>query len=85
MQLVEAGKLDLDTDVNTYLKMVKIPPTYAEPITLRHLLTHTAGFEEDGVGYQITTDPEKLPVSIAETMANHMPARVMPPGEMLAY
>ncbi|MCZ1265252.1 serine hydrolase domain-containing protein [Paenibacillus tundrae] len=85
MQLVEEGKLDLDTDVNTYLKTVKIPPTYAEPITLRHLMTHTAGFEEGGVGYQITTDPEKLPVSIAETMANHMPARVMPPGAMLAY
>jgi CubicO group peptidase (beta-lactamase class C family) len=85
MQLVEEGKLDLDTDVNTYLKTVKIPKTYAEPITLRHLMTHTAGFEEGGVGYQITTDPEKLPVSIAETMAKHMPARVKPPGEMLAY
>ncbi|OMF40209.1 hypothetical protein CXK86_24815 [Paenibacillus sp. BGI2013] len=85
MQLVEAGKLDLDTDVNTYLKTVQIPRTYEEPITLRHLMTHTAGFEEGGVGYQITTDPGKLPVSIAETMAKHMPARVKPPGEMLSY
>ncbi|MGC5776407.1 serine hydrolase [Paenibacillus pabuli] len=85
MQLVEAGKLDLDTDVNTYLKTVKIPKTYKQPITLRHLMTHTAGFEEGGVGYQITTDPGKLPVSIAETMEKHMPARVKPPGEMLSY
>lgn len=85
MQLVEAGKLDLDTDVNTYLKTVKIPRTYEVPITLRHLMTHTAGFEEGGVGYQITTDPGKLPVSITETMAKHMPARVKPPGEMLSY
>lgn len=85
MQLVEQGKIDLDTDVNNYLKTVKIPKTYSEPITMRHLMTHTAGFEEGGVGYQITTDPKKLPVSISETLAKHMPARVRPPGEMSSY
>ena len=45
MQLVEQGKLDLDADVNTYLDF-KIPSTFPEPITLKHLLSHTAGFEE---------------------------------------
>lgn len=85
MQLVEQGKIDLDTDVNTYLKTVKIPKTYPQPITMRHLMTHTAGFEEGGVGYQITTDPKKLPVSISETLAKHMPARVRPPGDMMSY
>ncbi|MGO4346447.1 serine hydrolase domain-containing protein [Paenibacillus sp. MCAF9] len=85
MQLVEQGKIDLDTDINNYLKTVKIPKTYSEPITMRHLMTHTAGFEEGGVGYQITTDPKKLPVSISETLAKHMPARVRPPGEMSSY
>ncbi|HCS48978.1 MAG TPA: hypothetical protein DIW61_12275, partial [Candidatus Aminicenantes bacterium] len=34
MQLVEQGKLDLNTDVNTYLKDVQIPPTFPQPITL---------------------------------------------------
>ncbi|WP_018758537.1 serine hydrolase domain-containing protein [Paenibacillus terrigena] len=85
MQLVEQGKLDLDTDVNTYLKTVKIPKTYPQPVTMRHLMTHTAGFEEGGIGYQITTDPKKLPVSISDTLAKHMPARVRPPGEMMSY
>ena len=47
MQLVEQGKLDLDTDVNNYLDF-KIPATYPQPITLRHIMTHTPGFEEDG-------------------------------------
>ena len=37
MQLVEQGKLDLQADVNTYLKAFKIPATYPEPITLNHL------------------------------------------------
>ena len=43
MQLVEQGKLDLDADVNSYLKTFKIRDTFDKPITLRHILTHTAG------------------------------------------
>src|SRR5262245_25351497 len=50
MQLVEQGKLDLNADVNTYLKDFKIPPTYPQPITLAHLMTHTPGFEEQALG-----------------------------------
>ena len=46
LQQVEKGALDLDTDVNQYLEFFKVPQTFSEPITLRHLLTHTAGFEE---------------------------------------
>ncbi|MGC9779599.1 MAG: serine hydrolase [Candidatus Heimdallarchaeota archaeon] len=46
LQLVEDNILDLDTDVNNYLTAFKIPETYSEPITLKHLLTHSAGFEE---------------------------------------
>ncbi|WHY20200.1 serine hydrolase domain-containing protein [Paenibacillus sp. G2S3] len=85
MQLVEQGKIDLDTDINIYLKSVKIPATYPEPITMRHLMTHTAGFEEGGVGYQITTDPAKLPGSISETLNKHRLARVRPPGQISSY
>src|ERR1700752_907873 len=45
MQLVEQGKLDLDADINTYLDF-HIPDTYPGPISLKHLLTHTSGFED---------------------------------------
>ena len=41
----EQGKLDLDRDVNESLDF-DIPKTFPEPVTLRRLLTHTAGFEE---------------------------------------
>jgi CubicO group peptidase (beta-lactamase class C family) len=44
MQLVEQGKLDLDRDVNDYLDFRV--PSKAQPVTLRLLLTHTAGFED---------------------------------------
>ena len=45
MQLVEQGKLDLDKDINTYLDF-RIPDYDGKPITLRQVMTHTAGFEE---------------------------------------
>lgn len=45
MQLFESGKLDLDRDVNEYLDF-KIPEAFGKPITLKNLLTHTPGFEE---------------------------------------
>ena len=45
MQLVEKGEIDLDTDINTYLTAFQIPETFKEPITMRHLMTHNAGFE----------------------------------------
>lgn len=44
MQLVEAGKIDLHADVNDYLDF-EIDDTYpGRPVTMAHLLTHTAGF-----------------------------------------
>jgi CubicO group peptidase (beta-lactamase class C family) len=45
MQLVEQGRLDLDRNVNDYLDF-KIPDAFGKPITLRNLMTDTAGFEE---------------------------------------
>lgn len=85
MQLVETGKIDLDEDINTYLTAFQIPATFPEPITMRHLMTHTAGFEEGGVGYQITTDEKKLPVSLKETLKKHQLARIRPVGQLASY
>src|SRR5262245_37324669 len=42
MQLVGQGRLRLDADVNTYLTRIKVPATFPEPVTIAHLLTHTA-------------------------------------------
>ena len=82
MQLVEQGKLDLSTDINTYLDF-RIPDTYPQPITLEHLLTHTAGFEESW--YEtFTLDPDDV-LPAGEWLATHIPARVRPPGDSAAY
>ncbi|MCC6425844.1 MAG: beta-lactamase family protein [Phycisphaerales bacterium] len=57
MQLVKQGTLDLDTDINTYLKSWKLPPsefTANKPVTLRHLLSHSAGLTVHGfAGYPL--------------------------------
>jgi CubicO group peptidase (beta-lactamase class C family) len=43
MQCVEQGKFSLDTDVNDILPFKVINPNYSkEPITVRHLATHTS-------------------------------------------
>jgi CubicO group peptidase (beta-lactamase class C family) len=82
MQLVEEGKLDLDTDINTYLDF-RIPDTYPQPITLKHLMTHTSGFE-DLYYERLASDPDEL-LPPREWLVSHMPARVRPPGEYAAY
>jgi CubicO group peptidase (beta-lactamase class C family) len=83
MQQVEAGRLDLNADVNQYLKAFKIPATYPEPVTLLTLLNHTSGFEDFiiGTGARSSADVEPL----EKYLAHHMPARIRPPGEISAY
>lgn len=83
MQLYEQGKVDLDADVNTYLDF-KIPDTFKEPITLRHILTHTAGFEDGGLGYLIQYYPNHG-VPLAEAMEKYIPRRLNPPGKVSSY
>ena len=82
MQLVEQGRLDLDTDVNKYLDF-RIPETYPQPITLRHILTHTPGFEEDGRDL-ISDDSTKI-VPLGRWLATHIPGRVRPSGTFSSY
>ncbi|MFG1800503.1 serine hydrolase domain-containing protein [Micromonospora carbonacea] len=83
MQQVEAGRLDLDADVNQYLTEFKVPATYRQAITLRHLMSHTAGFEDVGVGIGARDAADVSPLD--RYLAEHMPARIRPPGVISAY
>lgn len=80
MQQVGAGRLDLDRDVNAYLDF-KIPPYQGRPVTLRQIMTHTAGFEETGKDV-ITFHP---PIPLETYIKRWIPARVYPPGTTPAY
>jgi CubicO group peptidase (beta-lactamase class C family) len=85
MQLAEQNKLDLDADVNIYLKDFQIPANYPEPITLKDLMTHTSGFEDLATGGRLFVRNETDIVPMGEYLKDKMPARVRPPGEVTAY
>ena len=82
MQLVEQGKLDLDADVNTYLDF-KIPPRDGKPITLRNVMTHTAGFEEQAKGL-MSVETQPIP-KLDEFVKAWTPTRIFAPGSTPAY
>jgi CubicO group peptidase (beta-lactamase class C family) len=83
MQQVQAGRLDLDADVNTYLTAFKVPATFDQPVTLRTLMDHTAGFEYSIIGTGARTAADVPP--LGDYLAAHMPARIRPPGQVSAY
>ena len=68
MRLVEQGTLALDTPVNQYLKSWKVPGnkfTASEPVTLRRIVSHSAGFGVHGFpgyarGEPVPTVPQIL-------------------------
>ena len=82
MQLVEQHKLDLDADVNTYLDF-KIPALDGTPITLRQIMTHTAGFEEAAKNL-IEFSPAPAP-KLGELLKAWVPHRIYPAGTTPAY
>ncbi|MFW6035996.1 MAG: serine hydrolase domain-containing protein [Halothermotrichaceae bacterium] len=88
MQLYEKGLLDLDTDVNEYLNF-EIPPykekgqNDSKPITLAHLLTHRPGFEDNSEEL-FYIDGNKV-VTLDKYLANNVPERIFPAGEIMAY
>jgi CubicO group peptidase (beta-lactamase class C family) len=81
MQQVQAGKLDLDRDINDYLDF-RIPEKFG-PITLRNLMTHTPGFEDTFDGSFVTTAQQLVPYR--DYLVKHIPAEIFPPGKVVAY
>jgi CubicO group peptidase (beta-lactamase class C family) len=73
MRLVEEGKLDLDTDINHYLSSWQVPENdgWQPRVTLRQLLSHTAGLTVHGFpGYQAS---EKVP-TVPQILNGESPA-----------
>ncbi len=91
LRLVEQHKLSLDTDINTYLTSWKLPGnpiTAGKPVTLRRLITHTAGISVHGFpGYASTANvPTLVQVLNGEKPANTPPIRSeSAPGDHWQY
>lgn len=81
LRLVQQGKLSLDADVNQALTSWKIPASTAAPgavVTLRELLTHTAGFTVHGFPGYASGEPVPTVVQVlnGEKPANTDPIRL---------
>lgn len=84
MQLEEGGKVDLTEDIRTYLPKDFLKNLcFEEPITLLHLMNHTAGFEEQMLDLRFYKPEEEI--SLFSVMSEHQPKQVFRPGEICAY
>jgi CubicO group peptidase (beta-lactamase class C family) len=81
MQLVEKGAVELDADVNRYLESARVPATYPAPVTVAHLLSHTAGFDELP-GRRVRSESELMP--LGRFLSDRL-VRVHPPGKVTSY
>ena len=82
MMLVERGLIDLDTDVNEYLIDVEVREAFGEPVTMRHLMHHRAGFEDSLQLFAVADDDPRL---LSVLLSRHQPKRVYPPGARTIY
>lgn len=91
LQLVQQGRLSLDEDVNRQLKSWTVPEndfTKRQPVTLREILSHTAGLTVHGfAGYEAGAPvPTLVQVLNGEKPANSAPVRVdLLPGSQWRY
>ena len=83
LQLKDQNKLGFHEDINKYLKDINIENKYATPVTIHHLLTHTAGFDEKifiGNWYKYS---ENIP--FYENAKANIPPLIREPGLVTQY
>jgi CubicO group peptidase (beta-lactamase class C family) len=81
---VDEGRIhSLDDPANRYLKRTHLPRAFGREITIRQLLTHSAGFEEREFGYESLAGV-RIPAS-PEYIESKLPAVVRAPGTHIVY
>ncbi|MCI0615430.1 beta-lactamase family protein [bacterium] len=83
MQQVQSGRLKLNEDINKYLKTFHMKTNHPAPITLRNLLTHTAGFDDRSIGSRARTKSEMK--TLKEYLALNEPEKIHVPGKIFSY
>lgn len=82
LQLYENGKLDLDEPVQNYIDFSLDNP-YKTPVTINHLMTHTAGFEDRGFGLWAPAADSVTP--LGDWLKDHKPSIIREPGVESSY
>ena len=87
MQLVEQGKLSLNSDINDYLTAFKIKNSYSKPVTLQNLLTHTSGLDIREPLYIRTTGKALFNSlePLENVLSKDLPPVVREPGTFCQY
>jgi CubicO group peptidase (beta-lactamase class C family) len=81
MQQVEAGRIDLDADVNSYIDFT-IPPYEGQSVLVRHLMSHSPGMSDvSGISVQKVEDLTPY----GDWIKSNIPERVWAPGTEIAY
>lgn len=84
MQLEERGKVNLTEDIRIYLPKDFLKNLcYEEPVTLLHLMNHTAGFEEQMLDLRFYKPEEEIP--LLSVMSEYQPKQIFRQGEICAY
>jgi CubicO group peptidase (beta-lactamase class C family) len=83
LQLEEQGLLDLDRDVNEYLKNLRIENDFEEPVRIRHLLAHTDGFETRDLGTFVLNSADLAPLE--DVLKKELKSPVQVPGSTITY
>ncbi len=79
--LKQEGRLDMDEDIAHYVR--RAFPALDYPVTMRQLLTHTAGFEDVVTGIAVYAVSQTEPLE--ETVVKYRPAQILKPGEAVSY
>lgn len=84
LQLVDRGVIaSLDDPANKYLKRTQLTDWNGQPITIRHLLTHSSGLRTLSFGF-ITQAPLRSPMDAGQVKAR-TPDTIRQPGENVVY
>lgn len=84
MQLVESGRISPGARVDAHLDPGVVPRGPGGPVTIHHLLTHTAGLEPANLG--VAAERRAGLLELQDFLASSdLPRRVRPPGQLYVY
>ena len=90
-RLVDDGRLQRDTDIATYFDEVENTSGLEQPLTIDHLLTHTTGLDQPGLGRQLggfeysISERQAARPSLSEFLSDRNARRINPPGAFFRY
>jgi len=86
LQLADRNEINLDDRINLHLPSpLRLPPDdFETPILVRHLMSHTPGFEDSALGHLFVKDPKEL-TALDVYLERYRPERVREAGKFVAY